>query len=900
MSAAEQQNPASNELLEAALMYAGLGIRVLPLRAGTKLPQTDHGVLDASDDLDVIRGWWARWPKANVGLACGLTPAGWRLVVVDIDLHNPAEDGLEAWADMVRAAGGEVPNTPRSLTPSGGIHVLLRMDDEVRNSAAANFPAGIDIRGDGGYIVAPPSIHPNGQPYCWEDYVGPDELPVATPPEWLAERLTRPLPTRQPRVGPAYTGGDRPGDWLAATKDWKELLERAGATYCDTRIGPDGSEYELWVRPGKDDKDGPSATLGYKGSNVLKVFTPNWPGLKLDETYTPFGFYAATQHNGDQTAAASALRIDMQMAGIKLPSETVFQPTTTTATERAPLRSVPDPDTGGDDTAHIHFSYTDLGNARRLVSTYGDDLRYSPQLKCWYSWTGKAWAEDVTGDVHRRAKAIVDSMVTEIATLQNSDDKKALKKHWDKSQSAGSLRAIVSVAETEPSVPIRIDQLDADPYLFNAANGTINLSAGTFGPHQRDHLITKVAPVDYDPTATCPTWEWFVRWAMQDDEQMIGFVQRAVGYSLTGETSEQVLFFLNGGGENGKSTFLNTIQAILGDYAISAEPELLLAADNEKHPTGMADIVGRRFIVAQELDEGRRLAEATVKRLTGGERLRARRMHQDFFEFDVHGKFWIAANHRPNIRGTDHAIWRRLRLIPFTATIAPGQKDAGLPTKLRAEASGILNWALEGLRMWRESGLGESATITEATNSYRADQDDIGRFVEECCIVHPDTYCPARELRNTYEKWCEENGERPASTKKVGARLTERGFLRERRGRANTWVWLGIGLPSEFGALASATCDPIDPNGDPIATPSQTNGVADENAGQNTQKDQCDPMQPIEGTVLESGENSENAKTPVEGPHGVDGSRWGRNGVAPTPTDADTAQSPPTTERGWL
>lgn len=888
MSAAEQLNPASNELLEAALMYAGLGIKVLPLRSRSKLPATEHGVLDASDDLGQIREWWSRWPRANVGLACGITRDGWHLVVVDIDVHNPAEDGMEAWRELVARNGGEMPHTPVSLTPTGGKHILVRFDCEVRNSAASNLPAGIDVRGDGGYIVAPPSIHPNGEPYAWEDYVGPDELAVDAPPPWLYERLTAALPQRERRIGPAYTGGDRPGDWLAASKEWKALLEEAGATFCETRVGPDGSSYELWARPGKSSKDGPGATLGYKGSNVLKVFTPNWPGLTAEETYSPFGFYAATKHGGDQAAAAAALRIDMKLAGVLTPdrSAEVFQPTA-----GQPPTPPPNPMTKDYDGGRLQFSNTDLGNARRLVDNYGADLRYAPQLNSWFAWNGKAWAEDVTGDVHRKAKAIVDAMVTEIATAQNSDDKKALFKHWEKSQSSGSLKAMVSVAETEPTIPIRIDALDASPMLFNAANGTIDLSTGRFGAHNRANLITKVAPVDYDPAATCPTWEWFVRWAMQDDASMIEFVQRAVGYSLTGETTEQVLFFLNGGGENGKSTFLNTIQAILGGYAISAEPELLLAADNDRHPTGLADIIGRRFIVAQELDEGRRLAESTVKRLTGGERLRARRMHQDFFEFDVHAKFWIAANHRPGIRGTDHAIWRRIRLIPFTATIAPGQKDPALPSKLRAEASGILNWALEGLRKWRESGLGEAAAITEATNSYRADQDHLGRFIEEACVVGPSVYCSAKELSAAYAKWCDETGERAWSWKAVGGRLTERGFSRNKRGRANVYVWSGIGVLSEFGPLDGGPIQPSEAPDGPSCGPSEANGPRIESPVQSLNLDSDGPCETISGGY-HAGEHSSSENTPIE-------SAWSARSARDSNDITATTQSAPPRERDW-
>jgi putative DNA primase/helicase len=322
-------------------------------------------------------------------------------------------------------------------------------------------------------------------------------------------------------------------------------------------------------------------------------------------------------------------------------------------------------------------------------------------------------------------------------------------------------------------------------------------------PHDRNALHTKLAAVHHDATATCPTWLWFLDWAMQGDQELVAFLKRAVGYSLTGTVSEQVLFFLHGAGENGKSTFLNVLQELLGEYGAAAESELLLATDHARHPTGLADLMGRRFVVAQELEDGRRLAEALVKQLTGGDVIKARRMRQDFFQFWPTHKLWMAANHKPGVRGTDHAIWRRIRLIPFLATVAPGQRDERLPDKLRAELPGILNWAIEGCLEWQHGGLQAPAAVIEATSSYRQEQDHVGRFLADCCELGDDRSVAAKDLRTAYETWCDENGERPWSAKAIGAQLTDRGCESMKLGRANTKTWVHVGLLDAEGPAYS-------------------------------------------------------------------------------------------------
>lgn len=775
MSAAADDDTASP--LAHALAYAARGWRVAPVRPGTKWPRLDAWQTHATTDPDTIRAWWARWPADGVSIITGRESG---IFVLDVDPRHGGDDTIAELATV----HGPLPATVEALTGGGGRHLYYRMPDgqPITNDAGNLLGPGLDVRGEGGQVVAPPTVHPDtGRPYAWEALNDPLEgVAVADAPDWLVTLLTRPQPAqaaRRERLA-RPDGSDLPGDWFAATHTWPELLEADGWTLHSVR--DDGTRFELWTRPGKDRRDGPSASLYYGGSDVLKVFTSSLGslGLTAGETYTRFGYHAARHHGGDHAAAAGALRRSMPDALDRL----------ITAPPAPPAHAVADGDGGGHDVVHTH---TDLGNARRLVDAHGATLRHAPQLGAWLAWDGARWAEDVTGDVVRRAKETVDAMATQLVTDSLSvDERKDLAKHWLRSCAAPRLEAMISLARTEPGMPVLVDHLDGDPWALNVINGSIDLRTGVLHPHDRNALHTKLAPVTYDPDATCPTWEWFVDWAMRSDAELVAFLQRAIGYSLTGHVGEQVLFFCHGAGANGKSTMLGTMHHILGDYAVQAEPELLLASDHAKHPTGLVDLMGGRFVVAQEIEDGRRLAESTVKQLTGGDLVKARRMRQDFFTFHPTHKLWMAANHKPGVRGTDHAIWRRIRLIPFTATVT--DVDDRLPDKLRAEAAGILNWAIRGCLDWQANGLRPPAAVLDATSGYRIEQDHVGRFLSECCELDPDASISAKDLRRCYEEWCAEMGERPWSAKAMGAQLTDRGLDREKSGRANTVSWIGL------------------------------------------------------------------------------------------------------------
>jgi len=431
------------------------------------------------------------------------------------------------------------------------------------------------------------------------------------------------------------------------------------------------------------------------------------------------------------------------------------------------------------------FRYTDVGNAERLVAQHGDQIRYVPTWGQWLCWDGSRWVPDPGGvRVMDLATDVPRQLLKHVPDL-HGDERKALVRWGTASEKASGIDAMVRLAR--PCVQVDHAELDADPWTFNVENCTLDLRAGQVVDHDPERLMTKVAKVRYDPDATAPTWDAFLARIMPDPD-LRDFLQLAVGYSLTGMVGEQVLFLLVGDGANGKSTFVATITRLLGGYAATAPKDLLLATRYEPHPTGMTVLHGARFVSAVETEAGSRLAEAQVKQLTGGDTITARRMRQDHWQFEPTHKLWLAANHTPRIAGEDHAIWRRIRLVPFTQTIPPDEQDSALPDKLKAELPGILNWAVEGCLRWQDTGLTIPTAVAEAVAEYRADQDWFQRFVDDKELVVGDGgWLPAAEITEMYRRWCSDNNELQIGGKAFGQRLRSRGCVDQKRNGTRGW-----------------------------------------------------------------------------------------------------------------
>jgi putative DNA primase/helicase len=374
------------------------------------------------------------------------------------------------------------------------------------------------------------------------------------------------------------------------------------------------------------------------------------------------------------------------------------------------------------------------------------------------------------------------------------------------SESEPRLRAMLNLAASEPGVPVTPEELDADPLLLNCKNGTVDLRTGALRPNRREDLITKEVPVVFDPAATCPTFDAFLDHIFAGNARVIGFLQRAIGYSLTGDTTEQCLFVLWGGGSNGKSTLLTTAVTMLGEYAVSTRPETFMLKSGDAIPNDLAQLKGARLVIAVEAEAGHRLAEGLIKQATGGDRLTARFMRAEFFTFEPTFKIFLASNYRPTIRGTDRAIWRRIKLLPFSVTIPDDQQDRHLADKLKGELSGVLAWAVRGCLAWQQSGLDEPDEVRVATEIYRGDMDVLGGFLRDCCVTdEPAARIGSGPLYQAYDGWCHTNGERAVSKRAFGLRLIERGFTQARTKEER--LWHGLRLRGVMDAAGDAMTD---------------------------------------------------------------------------------------------
>jgi putative DNA primase/helicase len=442
------------------------------------------------------------------------------------------------------------------------------------------------------------------------------------------------------------------------------------------------------------------------------------------------------------------------------------------------------------------FTETDLGNARRLVARHGRNIRYCWKWAKWLEWDGKRWKEDDSGAVFRMAKETVASIYQEASEAPNEARRKELAKHAMRSESERLIAAMISLARSEAGIPVHPDELDADPYLLNVQNGTIDLRTGELREHRREALITKIAPVPYDRNATARTWAAFLNRVLPSEE-LRKFVQRASGYSATGDTSEQCMLIHHGPGANGKSTFQETVATALGDYALRTPTETLLAKRSGSVPNDVARLKGARFVTASETEEGRRLAESLIKDLTGQDTISARFMRAEWFDFKPTHKLQLSTNHKPEIRGTDNAIWRRIRLVPWGVTVPPSEQDKKLPEKLRGELPGVLAWIVRGCLEWQRVGLDPPDVVKVATEGYRAEMDVLGDFLEDRCIVEEHATVPFNDLWKAYRSWCLDTDERGETKKRFGLSLTERGFAAH-KGSRGIRIRRGLRLRGEF------------------------------------------------------------------------------------------------------
>lgn len=424
-----------------------------------------------------------------------------------------------------------------------------------------------------------------------------------------------------------------------------------------------------------------------------------------------------------------------------------------------------------------YYSYDDTGNADRFTDMHGDTLRYSYTRKNWYFYNGKIWTIDNEGKVKTMADEVIESMKSEKVFVPEGEEeeemKKLLRKHIKSTRNHNGKTNMIK--ESQHLLPIQPQQFDNNLHLFNVQNGYLDLKTGNLYPHEREQYFTKISNVEYTDKADCAMWEDFLQQIFDGDNELIEYIQRAVGYSLSGSTEEQMMFILHGNGRNGKSVFLDIITEIFGNYSTNIQPQAIMVKQqsNNANPD-IAKLAGARLVTTTEPNEGVRFDEGLIKQLTGGDKVTARFLYEDEFEFTPQFKLWMATNHKPLIRGTDDGIWRRMGIIPFNVQIPESKVDKKLTYKLRREIDAILNWAVEGYLKWQRDGLQEPQCIKDQRDSYRVEMDSIEAFIQDCCVIDPFSNVQAKAFYQAYREWASENGQYMMSNTKFGREMAKK------------------------------------------------------------------------------------------------------------------------------
>jgi putative DNA primase/helicase len=409
--------------------------------------------------------------------------------------------------------------------------------------------------------------------------------------------------------------------------------------------------------------------------------------------------------------------------------------------------------------------------------------------------------------LHTRIWETVRRIAAEAAKTESPEVADAIRRHAKASEGQSRIEGIHRLARHR--LTVHEPQLDRDPWVLNVLNGTVDLRTGELRPHDPADRITKVVGVRYEPQAACPLWTTFLERIFDGSEELIEFLRRSVGYSLTGRTDEQCLFICYGTGRNGKTVFLETLKELAGDYGQTTPTTTLLDKGSNQRvmSNDVARLRGARFVTASETEDNTRLAEGQVKQLTGGDTVAARFLYGEHFEFRPQCKIWLICNHKPRIRGQDEGVWSRIRLVPFNVYIPKAERDTRLAEKLRGEAPGILAWAVGGAVAWAQSGLGRSHAVEQTTRLYRNEMDLLGAFLDESCAVHDDLQVTAKDLYARYAQWCQGAGERPQTKRNFGLRMAERGFESIRlHGGVRAWRGLDVAMDDDTSSHVYKRC----------------------------------------------------------------------------------------------
>lgn len=844
---------------EAALAYWDAGYSIIPILAnGTKKPQLKWEQYQTERATrDQVKQWFTNSPTSGIGIICGAVSGN----VEMLELEGRANDGETHTLilDAMREAGlgdfwsGLLESGYVASTPSGGLHLMYRISDHPvpGNTKIARRPANAEelaenpkdrvkvlseTRGEGGYFIAAPTggaVHKSGESWsllCGEPGGNIWELDWSTRCDIIdvlhatLDAMPAPAPAPERPVQPVERTGLAPGEDYNNRTSWRQLLESYGWTYDSMR----GTE-QLWVRPGKDRADGPSASLFYNGSDNLYVWSTSTE-LPTEEPISKFAFYAFMEHNGDFSAAASALSragfgekkepLDIsdwfEEAGVG----TVVGNTTPAVATPVEVKA-----------KKIRIEqFSEKGIGRYAGELLRDKVRFVSQEKAWRVYGSGIWARDHEQRVPRmvgRVSDMVDLRVDEIYAKakeafdngdadgkERFDEAKKLKTFAKGIATNRGLKAVAEIASSTEGVGVSAEVFDSNLNLIALNNGTFDLSSMTLRPHNPDDMLTKRIPVAYDPDAQASRWVQYLEEVIPDPEYR-EYLQRAVGMALLGDTSEAAFFVLWGETGCGKSQFIDVVTAVFGDYGVTAAASAFResrSGDDSRKANSLHALKGARVVMTSETSKHSTLDGELVKRVTGGDSVKSHALYETEVEWKPVFTMFMATNFKPVLDAADGAIWRRVKPIEFPMSFfrdgrATENREKGLAQKIIAtELPGVLNWVLEGVRAYRELGLKDPSSMNEALKSYREDSDPVISFLNEAVaegllIADKGASATMTELYRVFFEWSRQNGtQRPLGKSRFGQRLEDLGYkssrgaggVRYRKGlKLNPANWIG-------------------------------------------------------------------------------------------------------------
>jgi putative DNA primase/helicase len=787
-------NIQSKPMLDAALAYAARGWNVFPVPIGTKkshkAARVSGSKWGATTDAYTINHDFTKWSDANVGIATGPDSG---IFVLDVDtIAGHGVDGIASLMTLVEE-NGPLPETLRAQSPSGSCHFYFNypVDIELRKSEGKVGP-GLDVQAMLAIVIAPPSVKGTSR-YSWQNA----GTPIVDAPDWLIEKCIE----------------------VEINEAELTISERAMAAMgARTEFAPGSREEKRtasWLAKAFDEevklvastKLGRNPQLFKSVKNIAGYLVNGAPGIHAADIRNRF--FEAMIVNGsikDNGRAATLATIRSALEGTTTPrrwpdfssltGEPELEPEGAGSEDLAPgtgddekdsdVTEVTDRPTPTPQPQAPLNSEMDLSNS--FVTKHEQTLRYVSKWGSWMIWSGSHWAFDHT----MRAFDLSRFICREAARKCNvPSEAKSL-------ASAKTVAAVLSMSRAYRVMSATVEQWDVTPMLFNDTLATVDLRTGNKRTPERTDYMTKMAGTLAAPQGTKhPIWTQFLNRITDNDRELARFLQRYVGYCMTGEVKEHVFVFAYGTGANGKGVFLNTIVKVFGEYAVVADMATFIESKNDRHPTDVAKLCGSRLVVAQETQQGRPWDEAKIKAITGGDKQTARFMRQDFFDFFPTFKLFIVGNHKPTLKNVDEAMKRRLLLVPFTVQIPLTERDPTLADRLEAEWPAILRWAIDGCLEWQRSGLKPPKVVTDATAEYFAAEDGFGLWLEEACEVDPGNKWKSATAGDLFASWTSYAvvaGIEPGTAKAFAELLINRGAEFVRTGKDRTRTYQGISL----------------------------------------------------------------------------------------------------------